>query len=117
MIRKVITMKKVLLSWLAVSLIVVSFPYSVRASEARTVLYLNYGDVVLSETSVAGFDENGNPVSEVNPCGYTVTQTDPNTPLDKSITVSSGTQDVEIKNINISRTVENGYAFLSLIHI
>ena len=114
MIRKVITMKKVLLSLLAVSLIVVSFPYSVRASEARTVLYLNYGDVVLSETSVTGFDENGNPVSEVNPCGYTVTQTDPNTPLDKSITVSSGTQDVEIKNINISRTVENGYAFCVL---
>ena len=70
MIRKVIAMKKVLLSLLAVILIVVSFPYSVRASEARTVLYLNYGDVVLSETSVTGFDENGNPVSEVNPCGY-----------------------------------------------
>ena len=114
MIRKVITMKKVLLSLLAVCFVFISFPYSVRASEARTVLYLNYGDVVLSETSVTGFDENGNPVSEVNPCGYTITQTDPNTPLDKSITVSSGTQDVEIKNINISRTVENGYAFCVL---
>lgn len=107
-------MKKILLSILVVSFVFVSFPYSVMASGARTVLYLNYGDVVLSETSVSGFDVNGNPVSKVNPCGYTVTQADPDTPLDKSITVSSGTQDVEIRDINISRTVENGYAFCVL---
>ena len=87
---------------------------SVKAVEDRTVLYLDYGDVKIGSDGVSGYDENGKLVSEVNAVGYTVTQQNPQKALERSISITSGEQNVEIKNINIARKGENDYALCVL---
>ena len=87
---------------------------SVKAVEDRTVFYLDYGDVKIGSDGVSGYDENGKLVSEVNAVGYTVTQQNPQKALERSISITSGEQNVEIKNINIARKGENDYALCVL---
>lgn len=107
-------MKKALLSIALVLSILMVFPHNVKASETKTVLYLDYGDIKISEDSITGYDQKGSLVTKVNSAGYTITQFNPNTALNKSITIASGSQDIEIENINIARTDENGYALCVL---
>ena len=87
---------------------------SVKAVEERTVFYLDYGDVKIGSDDVSGYDENGKLVSVVNAVGYTVTQQNPQKALERSISITSGEQNVEIKNINIARKGENDYALCVL---
>lgn len=107
-------MRKLFAIVLSVSLIVLSFSFSIKATGDRTVLYLDYGDVKIGDGTVSGYDANGKLVSEANPCGYTIMQINPSKPLNRSISVTAGEQDVEIKNINIARSGENDYAFCVL---
>lgn len=107
-------MKKLLLILFSVTLIFSSFPFTTRASEDRTVFYLDFGDVKIGDSAVSGYDEKGNLVSNINPVGYVVTQSSPSKAADHSISVTDGIQNVEIKNINIKRTGENDYALCVL---
>lgn len=107
-------MKKIFAIVLSVSLIVLLFSFSIKATGDRTVLYLDYGDVKIGDGTVSGYDEDGKLVTEANPCGYTITQRNPSQSVNRSISVTAGEQDVEIKNINIARSGENDYAFCVL---
>lgn len=104
-------MKKLCAIALSVCLVFLMLPLRTSASESRTVFYIDYGNVEIGESSVSGYDKSGKLVTEVNPCGYTVTQSNTNRRLDYGISVVSGTQDVEIKNLNIERVDENDSAF------
>lgn len=107
-------MKKLFTVILSISIIVLSMSFSIKAVGERTVLYLDYGDVKIGDGTVSGYDATGKPVTVANPVGYTVTQMNPSKSLDRGITVTSGEQDIEIKNINITRSGENDYAFAVL---
>lgn len=107
-------MKKILVIVLSVSLAILSFPFSIKATGDRTVLYLDYGDVKIGDGTISGYDKDGKLVTEVNPCGYTITQRNSLQSVNRSISVTDGEQDVEIKNINIARSGENDNAFCVL---
>lgn len=93
---------------------VLAFPFSINATGDRTVLYLDYGDVKIGDGTVSGYDKDGKLVTEVNLCGYTITQRNSQQSVNRSISVTAGEHDVEIKNINIARSGENDYAFCVL---
>ena len=78
------------------------------------MLYLDYGDVKIGDGTISGYDKDGKLVTEVNPCGYTITQRNSLQSVNRSISVTDGEQDVEIKNINIARSGENDNAFCVL---
>lgn len=103
-------MKKFFTIFLSLCLFALPLSFSVKATDGRTVLYLDYGDVKLGDGTVSGYDSQGKLVTETNPCGYTVTQKDSSKALNRSVSIASGEQDVEIKDINISRSGENDYA-------
>ena len=107
-------MKKILVIVLSVSLAILSFSFSIKATGDRTVLYLDYGDVKIGDGTISGYDKDGKLVTEVNPCGYTITQRNSLQLVNRSISVTDGEQDVEIKNINIARSGENDNAFCVL---
>lgn len=107
-------MKKILVIVLSVSLAILSFSFSIKATGDRTVLYLDYGDVKIGDGTISGYDKDGKLVTEVNPCGYTITQRNSLQSVNRSISVTDGEQDVEIKNINIARSGENDNAFCVL---
>ena len=107
-------MKKILVIVLSVSLAILSFSFSIKATGDRTVLYLDYGDVKIGDGSISGYDKDGKLVTEVNPCGYTITQRNSLQSVNRGISVTDGEQDVEIKNINIARSGENDNAFCVL---
>ncbi len=107
-------MKKFCLIILSICVMLLPFPIATNATGGRTVLYLDYGDVKIGDGTVSGYDADGKPVTEPNPCGYTVTQSNRLKALNKGITVDSGTHDIEIKNLNIARNSENDSAFCIL---
>lgn len=107
-------MKKILVIVLSVSLAILSFSFSIKATGDRTVLYLDYGNVKIGDGSISGYDKDGKLVTEVNPCGYTITQRNSLQSVNRGISVTDGEQDVEIKNINIARSGENDNAFCVL---
>lgn len=107
-------MKKLCLIILSICVMLLPFPIATNATGGRTVLYLDYGDVKIGDGTVSGYDADGKPVTEPNPCGYTVTQSNRLKALNKGITVDSGTHDIEIKNLNIARNSENDSAFCIL---
>lgn len=109
-------MKKIFSILLSISVVLLSVSLSsdVMALEERTVLYLDYGDVTINENDISGYDKNGKLVTEPNPCGYIVTQLNSARPLDRGISVTADEQDVELKDVNISRTGENDSAFCVL---
>lgn len=107
-------MKKILVIVLSVSLAILSFSFSIKATGDRTVLYLDYGDVKIGDGTISGYDKDGKLVTEVNSCGYTITQRNSLQSVNRSISVTDGEQDVEIKNINIARSGENDNAFCVL---
>ena len=107
-------MKKILVIVLSVSLAILSFSFSIKATGDRTVLYLDYGDVKIGDGTISGYDKDGKLVTEVNPCGYTITQRNSLQSVNRGIFVTDGEQDVEIKNINIARSGENDNAFCVL---
>lgn len=107
-------MKKILVIVLSVSLAILSFSFSIKATGDRTVLYLDYGDVKIGDGTISGYDKDGKLVTEVNPCGYTITQRNSLQSVNRGISVTDGEQDVEIKNINIARSGENDNAFCVL---
>ena len=78
------------------------------------MFYIDYGNIEIGESSVSGYDKSGKIVTEVNPCGYTVTQENLNQRTDYGISVLSGKQDIEIKNLNIKRVDENDSSFCVL---
>lgn len=78
------------------------------------MLYLDYGDVKIGDGTISGYDKDGKLVTEVNSCGYTITQRNSLQSVNRSISVTDGEQDVEIKNINIARSGENDNAFCVL---
>ncbi|MDD6276025.1 MAG: dockerin type I repeat-containing protein [Clostridia bacterium] len=103
-------MKKFLSVVLCAVLIIASFAVFASAEEEKTVLYLDYGDITVSEDSVSGYDASGNAVTKPNANGYTVTQKNAENALARSIVVSSGSHKIELKNINIAQTGNYDYA-------
>lgn len=101
-------MKRVI-SILTVMAIIVSLSVFAGAESGKTVFYLDYGDVVLNSDSVSGYNASGIFVSKCNPAGYVITQKTDKA-LARSITVESGEQNVELLNLNISRTGSFDYA-------
>lgn len=79
------------------------------AVNSKTVFYLDYGDVVIGSDSVSGYDIFGNSVSDTNDNGYVVTQKS-TAALERSVTVSSGVQSVELLDLNISR-INDSFSF------
>lgn len=107
-------MKKFFIIFLSLCLLLLPISFSVKATGGRTVFYLDYGDVKIGDGTVSGYDSQGILVTETNSVGYTVTQKDSSKALDRGVSVESGEQDIEIKNINISRSDENNHAFCVL---
>jgi hypothetical protein len=97
-------MKKICAILTAIIITLVSLLSLVSASDKKTVFYLNYGNVIISDTAVSGYDINGNVLNKTDSNGYVVTQADSSKPLDYCITVSSGSQNVELLNVNIARS-------------
>ena len=102
-------MKKASLIFISLCLILISCPFSANATGDKTVFYLDFGDVIIGDTAVSGYDENKNPISDINPAGYVVTQKY-SWSADHSVTITDGTQNVELYNLNVERTGENDYA-------
>ncbi|MBQ7596193.1 MAG: hypothetical protein IJU45_05980 [Clostridia bacterium] len=80
------------------------FGFSASALEDTTVFYLDYGDVVISDDGITGYDIDGNLRDSFNYNGYTITQLNPDQPLARSVTVTSGEHNIELLNINIRRS-------------
>ncbi|MCQ2472016.1 MAG: hypothetical protein MJ147_08270 [Clostridia bacterium] len=76
------------------------------AAKSKTVLYLNYGNITIGEYSITGYDENKQQITEVNRAGYIITQSNPNTKIDKGITINSASCEIELLNLNIKRASE-----------
>ncbi len=72
----------------------------------KTVFCLDYANVTISDTKVSGYDMNGKSVTKTNSAGYIVTQKDPNKVIDRGITVSASSADIEIKDLNVKRKKE-----------
>lgn len=106
-------MKKVLSVLLCCFVLFLCVYLPVNAADEKTVLYLNYGDITIDEYGVDGYDINGNAVYDSNPLGYVITQKNPNIAIDKGVTISGTSCNVELLNLNIKRTAEyNGAVVL-----
>lgn len=105
-------MKKVISVMLCCVMLFACAYVHVSATEGKTVLYLNYGDIRFDQYGVSGYDENGEFITEDNPLGYVVTQKNPNTVIDKGVTVSSTTCSIEILNLNVRRLKDFNSPFL-----
>lgn len=84
--------------------------FNASALEDTTVFYLDYGDVVIGDDGIQGYDIDGNLRDSFNYNGYTITQLDPETPLARSVTVTSGEHNIELLNLNIRRSNSLDYA-------
>lgn len=73
------------------------------ATEDKTLLFLNYGDITIDEYGITGYDETGKLVTQSNHAGYIITQSNPNTAIDKGITVNAVSCTIELNNLNIRR--------------
>ena len=85
------------------------FPSS--AAEEKTVLYLNYGNIKISDNQISGYNKEGQKLTEPNPSGYIITQSNPKKAIDKGITVTSAHCAIELNNLNIERFSEYNCAF------
>ncbi len=97
-------MKKLLSILLCAAMLFVLLSINTSALEDTTVFYLDYGDVVISDEGITGYDIDGNLRDSFNFNGYTITQLDPDTPLARSVTVTSGEHNIELLNINSRRS-------------
>ena len=64
---------------------------------------LSKGNITLSETSVSGFDRDGNQGSEVNPDGYRIVQSNPDVSTGNGVTIGAGQVSVTLAGVNIAR--------------
>lgn len=74
------------------------------ASQSPSVFYLDYGDVKIGDDEIVGFDVDGNLITELNGDSCIVTQLDSSVELDRSVSVTSGSQKIELLNVNIKRS-------------
>ena len=96
--------KRILAGFLAVCLLLAMLPAAALAEEPTpTELDLSKGNITLSETSVSGFDSGGNQVTEVNPDGYRIVQSDPDVSTGNGITIGAGQVSVTLAGVNIAR--------------
>ena len=79
-------------------------------SAAMNKMYIDYGDITISENGASGYDENGNLVTTGVLTNYVIAQLNPDRKADHSINVVSGTSTIELQNINIERTGMTAYA-------
>lgn len=104
-------MKKFLSVMLCAVVVITSLAVFACASGGEiTELYLDYGDITISDGAVSGYDVNGNAVTEANPDGYIVTQKNAGTAVSNGVVIKSGSHKVVLKNINISRSGNYDYA-------
>ena len=108
------TFKKITAVCMSLILVFSFLCLPVNAEDGKTVFCLDYGNVTIGDDTISGYDENGNDIWDANPLGYVITQKNPAKSLDRSIAISSGTQNVELRNVNIKRKSDNGYAFAVL---
>lgn len=94
-----------------VFLFICTYVQSSAITEEKTVLYLNYGNIEFDENGVKGYDKDGNQISDKNPLGYIITQKNPKNTIDKGITVTSTTCNIELLDLNVSRFNEYDSAF------
>lgn len=104
-------MKKVISVFLCCLILTFCVCLPSSAVGEKTVFYLNYGNVYIDEYGASGYDINGKYVSENNPLGYVITQKNPNSTINKGITVSAAECSVELLNLNIRRYDEYDCAF------
>lgn len=79
---------------------------SLAVTEEKTTLYLNYGKITIGEYEISGYDINGQKITEPNPAGYIITQSNPKTALNKGIIITAANCEIELCNLNIKRTNE-----------
>ena len=103
-------MKKVLSFFLCAVILFTLACFRTSALDDTTVFYLDYGDVVISDEGISGYDIDGNLRDSFNLYGYTITQLNPSVPLDRSVTVTSGAHNIELLNVNIRRNQNLDYA-------
>lgn len=103
-------MKKILSVFLCAVILFTLACFRTSALDDTTVFYLDYGDVVISDEGISGYDIDGNLRDSFNLYGYTITQLNPSVPLDRSVTVTSGAHNIELLNINIRRNQNLDYA-------
>ena len=103
-------MKKILSVFLCAVILFTLACFRTSALDDTTVFYLDYGDVVISDEGISGYDIDGNLRDSFNLYGYTITQLNPSVPLDRSVTVTSGAHNIELLNVNIRRNQNLDYA-------
>ena len=103
-------MKKLISSFLCVTLLFSVLIISSAGQTARTVFYLDKGDVTIGDSAVSGYDENGSYITKTNENGYSVTQSDSSVAVEYSLTVTDGVQNIELKDLNIHRKGSHDFA-------
>ncbi|MGN1480126.1 MAG: hypothetical protein ACI4XH_10180 [Acutalibacteraceae bacterium] len=103
-------MKRLLCIIICAAIIAAAFGVNINAAQGATVFYLDYGDVKIGDGETVGYDINGNQITELNGNACTVTQLDSSVSLDRSISVTSGSQKIELLNVNIKRSGNLDYA-------
>lgn len=96
-------MKKAFAVFICCTVLLTCLCFSSSAVEEKTVLYLNYGNITISDNAISGYDKDGKSVTQTNPMGYIITQSNPKSVLNKGITVNSAYCDIELVNLNINR--------------
>lgn len=96
-------MKKVVSLILCTILVIGSLAVFASAEEGMTELYLDYGNITVTEDGVSGYNALGQAVTEPNDNGYIITQKNVKKALARSVVVASGSHKIELKNINIAR--------------
>jgi len=95
---------KLLALFLSLAMILTMMPTMVFASDTPgpTEMYIDKGSIILTNTSVTGYDSAGAAVSTApNSDGYIIRQTDVNTSTTNTITAQSGTHNITLSGVNI----------------
>lgn len=104
-------MKKTISVFLCCFILLLCLYIPSSATEEKTILYLNYGNIIIGENEISGYDQSGKKVTQANPMGYIITQKNPASVLDKGVKINSANCEIEIRNLNISRFNEYDSAF------
>lgn len=96
-------MKKFLSVFLCCVMVTVCLCFSSSAAEEKPVLYLNYGNIIVDEFGISGYDVNGRAVCVDNSPGCIITQKNPDVSINKGIEISSANCNIELLNLNIMR--------------
>ncbi|NLW88838.1 MAG: PKD domain-containing protein [Clostridiaceae bacterium] len=72
-----------------------------EADGIKTTLYVDKGDIVIGQDTISAYDGVGNLISDADPDGYIITQTDRSEASPNTVLVSGGTHNISLSSVNI----------------